>query len=414
MKKIKKHSILVLVFIALFSCVEEIDFIQQEETFESALVIEATITNELKQQQIILSRTFPFEEEGPIPESGATVTIESSQGLINFSETEPGIYLSNAVFAAQNTVDYQLKIIANNGRLYSSKQVQLTKETAINNLYAIRDNNDSGVNGMSIYIDSHDPTGNSKYYRYTYEETYKIIAPKWTPEEIVLTDPLICEVWLQERTQEEKVCYNTVHSSNINLVNTSGLSEDRVTKHLVRFIDSEDFILTWRYSINVKQYIQSLDAYTYYKTLEEFSGEGSIFSQTQPGFISGNISSETNSEEKVVGFFDVSTVSEKRIFFNYEDFYPDEPQPSFPTFCEPRLLDQYSFGGGCGALISDLLQDKVAYWGGASKVPDTIFSVDGGIIRIDTITIGPYNMVTRPCGDCTAIGSNIVPDFWEE
>ncbi len=272
-----KKLVLIILMAMFSSCVEEIDFIQQEETFESALVIEATITNELKQQQIILSRTYAFEEEGPIPESGASVVIESNQGVINFSETEPGIYLSDVVFAAQNNIDYQLKITTNNGRVYSSTSTQLTQVNPIENLYAIRENNDLGVNGMSIYIDSYDPSGNSKYYRYTYKETYKIIAPKWTPEEIIITDPLTCEVWLQERTQEEKTCYNTVPSLNINLKNTTALSEDRVTRHLIRFIDSEDFILTWRYSIIVKQYIQSLEAYTYYKTLNEFSGEGSVF-----------------------------------------------------------------------------------------------------------------------------------------
>ena len=27
---------------------------------------------------------------------------------------------------------------------------------------------------------------------------------------------------------------------------------------------------------------------------------------------------------------------------------------------------------------------------------------------------GPYNLVLRACGDCTVLGSNIIPDFWEE
>jgi len=410
-----KKIVLIIVIAMFSSCVEEIDFVEVSETFESTLVIEATITNELKQQEIILSRTYAFEEEGPNPESGASVIIESNQGAFSFSETAPGIYLSDAVFAAQNNVDYQLKITTNNGRNYTSTATQLTQINPIENLYAVRENNDLGINGMSIYIDSYDPIGNSKYYRYTYKETYKIIAPRWTPEEIIITDPLICEVWLQERTQEEKVCYNTVASSNINLKNTTGLSEDRVTRHLIRFIDSEDFILTWRYTIIVKQFIQSLEAYTYYKTLDEFSGEGSLFSQTQPGFINGNIISETNEEEKVIGFFDVSTVSEKRIFFNYEDFYPNEAQPPFSSpDCEPRELDRLTIAGTCGDLISSLLIDEVAYWGGASKIPDTTFAKDGTIISIDTITIAPFIMVPRPCGDCTALGSNVVPDFWED
>jgi len=414
MKQTYFISILLILNITLLSCVEEIDFISETETFESALVIEATITNELKQQEIMLSRSYKFEAEGPSPESGAIVIIESDLGTFTFEEAEPGRYLSINNFAAQQYVDYTIKVSTNNGRSYTSTPVQLTQETSLDNLYAVRETNDSGINGMSIYIDSYDPSGNSKYYRYEYEETYKIIAPKWTDEEIILTDPLTCEVELRDRIQEERVCYNTVNSLDINLFNTSQLAEDRVSRHLIRFVDSEDFILTYRYTIKVRQYIQSLEAHSFYKTLKEFSDEGSIFSQTQPGFISGNIVSDSNPSEKVIGFFDISTVSERRIFFNYDDFYLGEPIPLYPSLCNPRELTQFTAALGCGTLISGLLLDQVAYWSGASKIPDTIFSELGEIIRIDTLTIGPYNMVTRFCGDCTALGSNVVPDFWTD
>ena len=67
----RTYHYIVLAFSAMLviGCIEEIDF--ETETFESALVIEATITNELGDQEIVLSRTFRFEEDGPVPESGA-------------------------------------------------------------------------------------------------------------------------------------------------------------------------------------------------------------------------------------------------------------------------------------------------------------------------------------------------------
>jgi hypothetical protein len=400
-----KKTVLIILIAMLSSCVEEIDFVEANETFESALVIEATITNELKQQQIILSRTYAFEEEGSNPESGAAVTIESSQGIISFSETAPGIYLSDVVFAAQNNVDYQLKITTNNGSVYSSNPEQLASFTDIDNVVAVRENNNLGENGMAIYVDSFDPTGNSKYYRYTYEETYKVIAPDWKAEELIVTGSIYpdCTVDLVNRVEEAKTCYSTKTSTNINLVNTNVLSEDRVSNHLIRFINSEDFILTYRYSILVKQYIQSLGAYSYYKALNEFSSEGSIFSQTQPGFLSGNIVSETNSQEKVVGFFDVSTVSEKRIFFNYEDFYPGEPKPLFITECNPyapELVVGIPPVLFCGELITGHLRNKIVYYD-VNEFPS-----DGNL--------GPYFVVVIECGDCRSLGSNEIPDFWEE
>ncbi len=52
---------------AVISCTEKIAF--YSDSFESMIVIEGTITNEQKIQTIKISRTYPFEEEGPLPES---------------------------------------------------------------------------------------------------------------------------------------------------------------------------------------------------------------------------------------------------------------------------------------------------------------------------------------------------------
>ena len=394
MKMTRTYNLyLSIALLFLSSCVEEIDF--EIETFESALVIEATITNEEKQQVILLSRTFQTEEDGPPPERNASVKVLAAGNSYAFEELEPGRYVSTIPFSAQSSIDYKLNITTSNGRTYSSIPTTLSQATQIDAVYAVRETNINAVNGMSIYVDSFDPTGNSKYYRYSYEETYKIIAPRWVPQDLVLLNELTCAVDLRPtRPQEERVCYNTVASNTINQISTNSLTEDRVTRHLVRFIDSEDFIISWRYSILVNQYIQSSTAYAYFETLNNFASEGSIFSQIQPGFFEGNVSSETNPNEKVIGFFDVSSVSSQRLYFNYEDFYPDEPLPPLGYSCEPVHLEQFTISGACGTLISGLLTDNVVYYSGGS--------------------MGPFNMVLRACGDCTALGNNVAPDFWED
>ncbi|MFT7628563.1 MAG: hypothetical protein ACI9OS_002224 [Ulvibacter sp.] len=382
-----------IVLLFLSSCVKEIDF--EIETFESALVIEATITNEEKKQVILLSRTYQTEEDGPTPERNASVNILTDGNTYAFKELEPGRYVSTDPFSAQPSIDYTLSITTSNGRIYSSSPTILSPATQIDAVYAVRESNSNAVNGMSIYVDSFDPSGNSKHYRYTYEETYKIIAPRWVPQDLVLLDELTCAVDLRPtRPQEERVCYNTVTSTTINQVSTNSLTEDRVMGHLVRFINSEDFIISHRYTILVNQYIQSSAAYTYFETLNNFASEESLFSQIQPGYFEGNVSSETNPNEKVIGFFDVSSVSSQRLYFNYEEFYPDEPLPPLEYNCQEFELQQLTISGNCGTLISGLLTDNVVYYSGSS--------------------VGPFNMVFRACGDCTALGNNVAPGFWED
>ena len=391
-----KLAPLMLLALLCNSCIKEIGF--STESFESALVIDATITNELKNQEIILSRTYKFEENGPLPEEGAVVKIIGNGIAYLFEEVAPGKYLSQNMFRAVSNIDYELNIVTFNGRSYASNKLQLTQETQIDDLYAERETNDDGVNGMSIYIDSFDPTASSKFYRYEYEETYKIVAPNWVPLDLVVVNDVYpdCEVTFADRGIDQQICYNTVLSQNINQMITENLTEDRVSRHSIRFLRSDDYIISHRYSILVRQFVQSAEAYSFTSTLGEFSGSGSLFSQTQPGFFAGNIFSEANAEEKVIGFFEVSSVDSKRIYFNYSDYYPSEDLPPYVTACVEFAPKLFNSNGSCGSLITGLLYDGYKYVG------ENDYNNNGG----------PHSVVIRPCGDCTALGSGLAPDFW--
>ena len=193
--------LLSLLFFMNSSCIEEIGF--ETETLESALVVYATITNELKLQVVTLSKTYAFEEDGPNPETGANVTVLDNGTLYVFKELEDGIYVSEVEFAAQPNVDYQLMITTQTGEHYISQTSQLATNTNIDVVYAVRETNDDGINGMSIYVDSFDPNGESKFYSYEYEETYKIIPPSYALEDLILVSE--CDVKLVPRAKEERL-----------------------------------------------------------------------------------------------------------------------------------------------------------------------------------------------------------------
>ncbi|PCJ94935.1 MAG: hypothetical protein COA50_11170 [Flavobacteriaceae bacterium] len=395
-----KYNTFILMGLMLLNdaCVEPIE--PETVTFESAIVIDATITNELIQQQLFLSRTFTFEEDGPLAESNAVVKVASDQTEYLFEETTPGTYRSTVAFAAQPNISYQLLVTTSDGLSYISETEQLTNTTTIDELYVERVTNNNGVDGMAIFVDSFDPTGTSKHYRYEYEETYKIIAPKWKPLDLIPDpDPLNgCNVLVVRREREDRVCYTTDDSNSIILTNTNEFTEDRVSRFLVRFINRDNYILSHRYSILVKQYVQSSKAYTFFETLRDFSGSESLFSETQPGFLEGNISSTENPTEKVLGYFDVSSVSEKRVYFDYDVFYPGEPLPPYIVPClesKPPLISQ---AGIC--ILRPLVAGNLVRYFNTNDEPQP--------------GEGPYVTVRRVCGDCTEIGSIVIPEFWEE
>jgi hypothetical protein len=399
----KKVSFL-LITILLFSCTEP--YLLQSSNFEEALVIEATITNELKTQQIKLSKTYRLEENGPEFVENANVSIEDDLGNIyNFIEGDE-VYESENEFQAIPGRKYKLTIIAN-GKTYSSTQEILSPVSLIQNV-EVRDLNLAGDRGAEIKVKSFDPSGNSKYYRFEYEETFKIIAPKWKPN-IVTVDPNLNALGTKDliftpRPYEAQTCYSTFKSNELLLHSTKNLSEDRVD-FMVRFIHVTNPIIKHRYSILVNQYVQNLEAYTYYSTLKRISGNSSILSQNQPGFFSGNITCNSNPNEKVIGFFDVSSKSSHRIFFNFEDVFPGTTPPAYFIDCyencisipdEPPCPDEYNYCFGSnvceGEVVEHLLNTVLkSYYTGPN----------------------PIKLVPLPCGDCTQFSSNIIPPFWQ-
>ena len=404
-----KKAFLYVFFLALIStmttnCTEP--YALQTNNHEDAIVIEATLTNEFKKQEIKLSRTYRLEENGPSFEEGAIVYITDDMGnQYNFVENAEK-YVSTTEFQAAPNRIYQLHITTADGKSYRSSNEQLTPVNEIQSVVPSAVTKE-GIYGVEIKVNSFDPTNTSKYYRFEYEETYRIEAPKWYGIE---AHPVIYpnggdppgEISFSGWTREARVCYSSQKSNYIILTSTNNLSEDRVN-FPIRFISKEDFIITHRYSILAKQYVQNLASYTFYQTMKSLSTSESILSQTQPGFFAGNIKSINNPNEKVIGFFEVSSYSEKRIFFNFSDLFPGQAKPKFPFDC-PNLTDEnkeeysylYCFDGppsGCkGLSVLQLLSTRVKVYSG---------EFDGKMVL--------YNI---QCGDCTSIGSNIRPSFW--
>ncbi|WP_165614847.1 DUF4249 domain-containing protein [Flagellimonas flava] len=379
-----------------YGCIEPFNAVFED--FQSALVIEGTITNELKLHQIVLTRTYEFEADGPSPETTANVRIIAGDGTtFSFEHVGDGVYVPSEAFAAQFGVDYQLEVDTQDGKSYASEVVQLTSSTSIDDIRAERIINDDGQDGMGIFIDSFDPTGSSVNYRYEFIETYRVIAPEWFSDSLIGDPEGGCGVIRIPNRTDARICYPTDFSNALILTSTANLNEDRVSNFMVRFVNRNNYIISHRYSILVRQFVESNDAYTFFETLNEFSGSESLLSQTQPGFLQGNIFSKDDEDEKVLGFFNASSVSEKRLFFNYDDFYPGERLPPYVEDCKPSSPPIASTGG---CIIRPILEAGIGVYAGDNPEP--------------RVGQGPYFIVSRVCGDCSVLGPEEQPDFWIE
>ncbi|GAA3726314.1 MULTISPECIES: DUF4249 domain-containing protein [Flavobacterium] len=383
-----KNTILLAFLAVLFSgCTETYPLLTN--TYEEIIVIEATLTNELKNQEIKITKTSKFEDTEVAVESGAKVVVRDDQGNEYLFVESSGVYKSQVAFQALPDAKYTLEVTTKDGKIYQSNPQTLTKVNPIQSVVPALAVNKDNETGVQINVNNYDPTKSSNYYRYEYEETFKIVAPKWNVYKIISTS--LQTVDLINNDPATKTCYSTKKSTDIILVNTNDLTEDRVNLP-IRFIDKNDYIIGHRYSILVKQYIESLEAYTFHKTIKDMSSSSSILNPKQPGIIAGNIRCINDSATKVIGFFDVSSYSESRIFFNYTDFFPTSPIPYFNS-CDDVPF-KFCFGTeDCEGetMIYNINKNLMTYVSGAGS---------------------NYTLVDVACGDCTSFSSNIKPSFW--
>ena len=366
--------------------------------YENVLVVESTITNEMKQQVVKLSRTSALENPGILTENNASVTVSGNNGdSFSFAQDAgTGFYISDQSFSALPNVAYTLSIQTQDGKSYKSSEVVLPPTVEMDQVYAERiEDATNDKDGAQVLVNTEDPTGSAKYFRYEYEEASKIVIPSPSPyyAEIVNYNTNTGEYDIQLTPRvPDTICYATANSTGIIQTSTNEFSQDRVDRFPVRYIDKDNSILRERYSILVKQYIQSLEAYTFYKIIDELGSVESLLSQGQPGYVEGNLVYEADSEEKVLGFFEASSVSSKRIFFNYEDVSLEKPP--YMVDCK---VDQWNYD-----VTGYPIDHRVNLWIAIKYKNYQVLSAYHPIYRI----------VQAECSTCTSISSNIKPNFW--
>ncbi|WP_158611380.1 DUF4249 domain-containing protein [Mangrovimonas spongiae] len=370
-------------------------------SFESILVVESTITNEPNHQKVTLSKTYSLENNESPYVINANVWVENSSGIVyNFEHTNNGVYLSNDIFQATTNETYRLFITTSNGNQYQSTIKTLTPSSEITSVYAEEIVNDNGNLGIQVYINNTSVSGEASLFRYEYEETAKII----TPETIVFDASLIedlstgeYEIVLTPREESLSTCYKTNKSTGILQASLNDIEENELEHFPVRFLPNNSPLLRERYSILVKQYVQSQEAYNFYEIINELGSLDNFLSQNQPGYVYGNISSINNPNEKVIGFFDVSSYSSLRIYFSYDDFSINRPEYFYSCDLETYdYEDATSLDGDPnerGLLRQKILAENYNY-----------ISHEGSV----------YTIVKPQCGDCSTFASNIRPDFWED
>jgi len=247
-----RNKIILCFLLALTACLEEVPLITQDANFDDLVVIEGIITSDFKNQKIKLSFSKKFEDELFLPVENAVVRVETDNGdVFSFQEQSNGEYFSTQPFAAQIGVKYKLFVEMSGGNTITSDQENIAETSNIDRFFAEKAINDKGISGVAIKVSPVSNFSEGGYFRYEWEETYKIVAPNWNPFEfIVINDQFPeFEVDIQLRTEEQKTCFSTNTSQDIILNKTITNSENNEFEF--RFISEENPVLAHRYSIKL-------------------------------------------------------------------------------------------------------------------------------------------------------------------
>jgi len=383
----KLFSLILIILVA--GCKEKYE-LPFEQAATGYLVIEGVI-NSHDITSIVLSRTTPINSSQKQYEQGASVQVEGDDNSVtHLLENIIGTY--SAQLQLNPAKQYRLRINTQSGKEYLSEFIKVQTTPPIDSISWQRESN-----GVRLHFNTHDPQNATRYYKWDYVETWEFHSThrsflKYVPESPFGPQPNTVGFKDSVRYDFDSTifrCWKNVTSSSILIGSSARLSSDVIYKLPFLFIPKGNQKLSELYSINVKQYALTKQAYEFYEKMKKNTEEnGSIF-DPQPSQLKGNIQCVTDPNEPVVGFITASDIKEKRIFINkYE-------------------VPLWNYNPGCREDSVLNHPDSVKDARGSGRMPTRVLvqSPIGGFIV--------YFGVSGPeCVDCTLTGSNVKPPFW--
>jgi len=352
------------------------------------LVVEGFINSD-GPTSITLSRTIKIYNDSVVDnrEHNALVNIEAqSNESYPMYETADGIYTSSSLQLNSNE-KYRLHIKTSNGKEYVSDFTNYRTTPDIDSLSWQRN-----ADGVKIYINTHDDQDQTGYYNWKYEETWEFHAAYYSSLEFVVDPISHFVIGVKFKNADKSIdsslhtCWKNVVSSNIIIGSSEMLSSNHIYFPIMS-IRSADEKLGVLYTINLRQYAISKEAFSYLQKLKKNTEEiGSIFA-AQPSQLSGNIHCTTDPSEMAIGFVEVSQEKQKRLFISNQQ------------------VPLWNYNDGCAEY---LLQND----------PTELQTKAGGLfptVPFQVTPVGIGSFFATPdnnCMDCTFRGSNVKPSFW--
>ena len=366
--------IIISLLIITRQCIEEYN--PNIDTKDDLLVINGSIVRGMEQQTIYISRSTSVEHPGFLAETNCNVFVtDHMDHKFQFEEASPGMYIAEIDSSYLLTgAKFKLTVETPDKQVYASDFEEMYDGPQIDSLYFASETAYSELrnryeNGQRLNVDVYARDDFTGYYRWKIHETWeqrstneRIDSMLVGVDSVFITtfkwDTLNSE-WVRDRAipipkfeylnkpDTFHICYLDSEVDDVFLSSTSNIvtnTRKRVPLQFITHIPK----LTFRYSCLVSQYSLSEGAYMYlHNKLAETKESGELY-YTQPSQNQSNIKNIKNDQETVLGYFWVSEMKQKRIFyggpyigglgcsprkfFDVEDFYLQDPNGRFGEF----------------------------------------------------------------------------------
>ncbi|AWM34331.1 DUF4249 domain-containing protein [Hymenobacter nivis] len=332
---------------------------------------------------IRLSRTKGLNDPVPPPaETRATGYLQDDAGArYPLAELGAGTYASAFLYLSPAR-KYQLHLHTAAGRDYESDLVAAKLAPPIDNLSWDRD-----ALGVHVQVSAHDATSATRYYRWTYVETWEFRSAY---PSFLMYNPNTRVI--EPRTEDIYHCWATAPSTTIPLGKTTALSQDVVANFPVVSLPENSAKLRIKYSVLVRQYAQTPEEYAYWEKLKKNTEDIGTLFDPLPTQLTGNVHCLQDAAEPVLGYVGATTVTERRLFIDNSSF--------------PRSIKFQTGYETCVPPDTVRLSAAQSYFSSPTSLPlEELYNSRDG-------TLMGYSGASAGCVDCRLRGTNVKPSFW--
>jgi len=368
--------------IMLNSCISSYE--SEIDNEPDLISIEGSLIKGESEQTVLVSKTSSILYPRFNAVVGCNVTLlDELDNAYSYHETTMGNYTldipDEELVTGRN---YMIRVITSEGEVYESDFEMLKPGIEVDSLYyAIEDGVDAitgyPYSGVQFYLDVKAPENESRYFRWTLEETFEYTS--FGPISYYYMDITLTPVYPPDEWAVYQ-CWKGGPVTGLFQTSTMNLMENEKKKIPLNYVSNQTERLRIKYSLLVNQFSLSENAYNYFEENRIATEESDGLYTRQPRQPISNFQNINDQSERVLGFFWVSTKTSRRIFV-------------------PRVESMDVQPEACAYWEFDPMED------GEGPFPVYIF---------DDKSRGKKYVSYYTCFDCTKRGgSSIKPVFWE-